>query len=75
MAYFSNGSEGSVLDKQCNDCRVADDAPCPILLVQLLYNYKQLDEGNEKLREAINLLIDDGGTCQMKPLIDEVPEK
>ncbi|WP_299084951.1 hypothetical protein [uncultured Paraglaciecola sp.] len=71
MAYFSNSSEGGVLDQQCMDCPIADDAPCPILLVQATYNYRQLDDGNEKLREAMNCLIDDKGNCQMKPILDE----
>lgn len=71
MAYFSNGAEGGYLDAQCGECPLRDDAPCPILLVQSLYNYEQLDKGNGKLREAMNLLIDEGGNCKMKPLIEQ----
>ena len=55
MAYFSNGTEGIVLDAQCSVCPVGrnPDLPCPVLLVQLAYNYEQVGEGQEKLREAI----------------------
>lgn len=70
MAYFSNGSEGCALDAQCSDCRIPNDAPCPILWVQMTYNYDQLDKGNEKLREAMNCLVNERGECQMKPIID-----
>ena len=71
MAYFSNSSEGFVLDEQCCECHIPDDVPCPVLLVQTMYNYDQMKEGNEKLREAINQLIDEKGNCQMKLLLDK----
>ncbi len=70
MAYFSNSTEGATLDTQCGQCQVANDAACPILFVQMEYNYEQLDEGNETLRECMNLLIDEDGNCRMKPIID-----
>lgn len=38
---------------------------CPVETVQLLYNYDQCDKGQEKLREAMNLLIDEKGICQV----------
>lgn len=71
MAYFSNGSEGSYLDEQCDECAVANDAPCPVLFVQTHYNYDQLKDGNELLREAINMLVDEKGNCKMKTIIDK----
>jgi len=71
MAYFSNSSEGMILDEQCMECYLPDDAPCPILLVQGLYNYDQMKAGNKKLREAMNILINDKGGCQMKPILDQ----
>jgi len=68
MAYFSNGTEGEVLDEQCSDCRINMDAACPILWVQMTYNYEQVR--NEKMKEIINCLVDKDGICQMKPIID-----
>ena len=72
MAYFPNSTAGEVLDIQCGDCKLPNDAPCPILLVQANYNYDQLKDGNERLREAMSCLINDEGKCLMKPLIDEI---
>jgi len=69
MAYFPNGTSGEVLDKQCGECILPDDAPCPILWVQMTYNYSQLDDGNELLKEAMNCLVDEEGACKMKPLL------
>jgi len=71
MAYFSNGTEGEVLDEQCGECRLPDDAPCPILFVQGMFNYKQI--GRKQLKKAMNILVDKKGNCQMKPLIDDLP--
>jgi hypothetical protein len=73
MAYFSNGCEGETLDNQCSECPIGKhpDAPCPVLLVQSLYNYKQVAAGNEELRAAMNLLIDENGVCQMKPVLEK----
>lgn len=75
MAYFSNGSDGMYLDAQCDECIHANpEASCPIACVQLMYNYDQLDKGNEKLRKAMNVLIDEKGNCQMKIQIDRIKE-
>ena len=73
MAYFSNGTEGIVLDNQCAVCPVGrhPDLPCPVLLVQLAYNYQQVDKGQEKLREAIDCLVDEQGTCLMKKALEK----
>lgn len=72
MAYFSNGSEGAYLYNQCLDCiHYVEDLGCPVALVQMLYNYDQMKEGNEKLREAMNLLINENGQCLMKPVIEK----
>ena len=68
MAYFANGSEGEYLDAQCGRCPLVEKV-CPIYAVQFAYNYAQLDKGNEKLREAMEILIDKDGNCQMFPLI------
>ena len=70
MAYFSNSSEGEVLDVQCYDCPLGGGC-CPVRSVQMLYNYDQLEDGQEKLREAMELLVDDKGVCQVRKKILE----
>ena len=71
MAYFSNGSEGEILDIQCAECIHADEtAMCPIALVQLEYNYDQCAKGQEKLRAAMEIPVDKNGKCNMKDAID-----
>ncbi len=71
MAYFSNGTEGMILDEQCSQCPVgeSEDSCCPVHAIQMLYNYDQLKKGNEQLREAMNLLVDGKGKCQMRVAI------
>ena len=87
MAYFPNSTAGDVLDQQCENCplgygwndpkqgKLFDDErppkPCPVALVQLEYNYRQLDKGNELLRQAMTILIDDKGICQTRKLLVE----
>lgn len=63
MAYFSNGSDGYILDKQCADCPLGD-GPCPVALIHAIYNYDQIDV--PKLREAMNMLVNEEGICQMR---------
>ena len=71
MAYFSNGSEGSVLEDQCSECVAKLEGQyCPIHSVQVLFNYKQND--NPNLTEAMNVLIDENGVCQMKRHVDRI---
>lgn len=67
MAYFPNGSSGEVLDDQCERCPLGDSGECccPVLSIQLLYNYDQLNDGQEKLRSAMSMLVDDKGVCQV----------
>lgn len=87
MAYFPNGSSGDVFDAQCADCPLgygwndprqmslfdAERAPkpCPVALVQLTYNYDQLDANNKQLREAMTMLVDDTGECKVRKLLAE----
>ncbi len=73
MAYFPNSSAGAILDNQCYKCPIPDDAPCPIIYVQTIYNYEQLDEdGKEtKVTEVMNCLVNEKGICQMKPILEE----
>jgi hypothetical protein len=73
MAYFPNGSSGEVLDEQCFRCPLGEK-PCPVLCVQMRYNYDQLDAGQEKLRTALSVLVDDSGICQVRKQILEVVE-
>lgn len=69
MAYFSNGSEGAILDNQCAECPLGEK-PCPIALAQQLFNYKQIDKNGERnvASEVLDTLINEHGICQMKPL-------
>ena len=73
MAYFSNGTEGDVLTEQCHNCLhgLDDEIMCPVTHVQLEYNYKQLDDGNQDLRAAMNLLIDERGNCLMRAAMEK----
>ena len=71
MAYFSNGTEGEILDEQCFEClHSIDDFTiyCPIAAVQAEFNYRQCK--NPELKAAMNFLIDEKGNCQMKPIIE-----
>lgn len=86
MAYFANGSEGEVLDRQCADCPLGygwnDPAqqqlfdtvkiplPCPTAFIQFNFNYTQID--NLPLRSAMRILIDDNGECQTRKLLLKV---
>lgn len=67
MAYFANGTEGDILTNQCHTCLhgMNDDVLCPVVSVQMTYNYDQLNDGNEDLRAAMNMLIDEQGNCRM----------
>jgi hypothetical protein len=74
MAYFSNSCEGDTLDNQCAECPVGKNpnAPCPVLLAQLHWNYKQFTNGKpNEIADILNVLVDKNGVCQMKPLIDD----
>jgi hypothetical protein len=62
MAYFSNGTEGEVFDEQCAQCRYGEK-PCPIELVQMLYNYDACN--NEVATKILNRLVKQDGTCTM----------
>jgi hypothetical protein len=72
MAYFSNSSEGEVLENQCCDCLLAS-GPCPIYIAQISYNYPACN--NQVARSILNCIVsqEPDGTyigCQMKPLLD-----
>ena len=77
MAYFSNSTDGDKLQQQCDTCpagainedRIDVTHYCPIRIVQDLNNYDQLKKGNEKLKAAMEVLIDEKLICQMLPIL------
>jgi hypothetical protein len=62
MAYFSNSTEGSCFDEQCDKCKYGQES-CPIFAVQSLYNYDACN--NKVAREILDSLVKDDGTCIM----------
>jgi hypothetical protein len=65
VAYFSNSTDGDILQQQCDECPLGREGMhCPAFLVQSLHNYDQV--GNEKLKSAMELLIDKKGECQLR---------
>ena len=73
MAYFSNGTEGMILDIQCSNCIYKNDEDhnllCPIHHAHMEFNYDQLDKGLEKLKACLNILVNDEGECQMRKIM------
>ena len=68
MAYFANGSEGECFEDQCEECRYGE-RPCPVALVQQLYNY---DACNNKVATNImNDLVKNDGTCEMYKMFEK----
>jgi len=70
MAYFESGDKSKVLDKQCLTCPLGN-YQCPVYTVQSLFNFDQMEEGNEKLRQSMIFLVDDAGVCQVKQLLEQ----
>jgi len=66
MAYFSNGSEGMCFDDQCAKCKYGQE-PCPIALVQMIYNYDACN--NEVASNILNALVKNDGTCTVFELM------
>ncbi len=62
MAYFSNSSEGECFDNQCGECRYGEK-PCPIALVQQLFNYDAVN--NKAATDILSSLVRNDGTCVM----------
>ena len=62
MAYFANGTMGECFEDQCDECRYGK-RPCPIALVQQLYNYDAVN--NEVATNILNKLVNNDGTCEM----------
>ena len=65
MGYFPNGSAGAdYQERYCNRC-VHDepdiDKPgCPVWGAHLLHNYHQFDDGQERVRDILDMLIPRG---------------
>jgi len=75
MCYFANSTEGMVLDEQCLNCFYlldTEDRPtlCPVHSLHLSYNSEQLK--NQQLRDALNVLVNENGVCQVKKLVDKI---
>lgn len=66
MAYFSNGSEGMCFEDQCAKCKYGQE-PCPIALVQMIYNYDACN--NEVASNILNALVKNDGTCTVFELM------
>lgn len=62
MAYFPNGTAGVGFDEQCARCKYGEE-PCPIALVQTLFNYEACN--NKTARAILEKLVHDDGTCTM----------
>jgi hypothetical protein len=62
MAYFSNGSEGMCFDDQCGKCKHGK-SPCPIALVQMMYNYDQHKDTSGTATAILDSLVKTDGTC------------
>jgi hypothetical protein len=62
VAYFPNGSAGSVFDEQCGRCRYGD-GPCPIWRVQHDHNYSACN--NKEARKILDALVSNSGDCSM----------
>ena len=64
MAYFSNSSEGDILDQQCSKCKYGQK-PCPIAFAQMEYNYDQVKDKTETASKILNTLVSDKTGCLM----------
>lgn len=74
MAYFPNGSSGEILEMQCDRCPLGD-GHCPVVGIHMLYNYDQLDDGQDKLQKAMSMLVDDKGICQVHTQLIAVKQR
>lgn len=68
MAYFSNGSEGECFEDQCGRCKYGQ-APCPVALMQLEWNYDQV--GNELAKKIMDNFVKTDGTCTVYEMAKE----
>lgn len=68
MAYFPNGIAGEVLQEQCSQCPMGRLA-CPTAATSMLFNYDQLQDDQEKLQEAMTILVAEDGSCETFKLL------
>jgi len=74
MAYFENGTAAEALDRQCESCPLGA-YQCPVYMVNSLYNFDQMLEGKEELRDCLLFLVDDTGRCKVRQLVEASCEK
>ena len=56
MAYFSNGTEGSIYHNQyCSSCIHDVDEDCAVWMLHLLHNYEQVED--KQWEEVLDALI------------------
>ena len=73
--YFSNSDGHAWMDEQCYGCvHSGEESMCAVESIQMLYNYDQMKEGQEKLKEARSMLINSDG-CQMRHVPSEGQEE
>lgn len=65
MGYFPNGTSGEIFEANvCAKC--VHEGNCAVWDLHLFKNYDQLKDGQEQLRDALNMLIpDDTVECKM----------
>ena len=68
MAYFPNGTVGMCFDEQCCRCKYGEE-PCPIYLVQSIYNYDACN--NEVATKILDELVKNDGTCTVFEMAKE----
>lgn len=87
MAYFSNGSEGSILDEQCCDCPLGygwhdpqqgelfdstSEDGLPCPTALVQLTFNYDQCKNEKLKKAMTMLVGDDGICQTRKLLKKM---
>lgn len=83
MGYFSNSTEGDMWEHQwCDRCvhRPNYDPEnwqdCPILKIHCLFNYRQMENKEESLKEVLSILIPVDNTDNLKCslFLEGIPE-
>jgi len=71
MAYFSNSSDGDVLDGQCSKCKYGKE-PCPVYFAQVNYNYDQNKDTSGTASEILNVIVDNKKGCAVFRMMKEL---
>ena len=61
-----------ILEKQCEYCQMGSS--CPVARAYYSFNYEKAEEGQEKLKECLELLIDSEGFCQIGGILKKQDE-